>query len=137
MRKTTWVCIPLCWGRIGAPRSLSASQVYSAKPPLYVQKPNLKNFNRVAFSQKPVPIKRRLKSRNTKYNFKWNQPCLLSQIRPQFMSSNLSTLRENMSEVNFIWSVIIIDTSVNVFRNIYLDLQKCCDTIFYRIIYKS
>ena len=33
--------------------------------------------------QKPVPIERRLKSRNIEYNFEWNQPCL-SHVSKEF-----------------------------------------------------
>ena len=49
-------------------------------------RPNLNNLN-----QKLVPIKRRLKSRNTEYNFKWNhQPCL----------SRVSNLRRGSNSLN-------------------------------------
>ena len=41
-----------------------------------MQRLNFKNLNRVAKPPIPVPIKRQLKSLNTEYNFKWNQPCL-------------------------------------------------------------
>ena len=56
-----------------------------------MQRLNFKNLNRVAKPPIPVPIKRQLKSLNTEYNFKWNQPCLsgsnsLNSASVQFFS---------------------------------------------------
>ena len=50
---------------------------YKENTGLVCQRSNLKNLNRVADPPKTgSDFERRLKSRSTKYNFKWNQPCL-------------------------------------------------------------
>ena len=41
-----------------------------------------KNLTASLNRQKPAPIECRLKSRNTKYNFKWNQLCLSRVSNP-------------------------------------------------------
>ena len=47
-------------------------------------------------AKKPVPIEHRLKSPNTEYNFKWNQPCLnrVSYLRHSSNSFNLASDRK-------------------------------------------